>query len=56
MTQLLKCVVPFADPESLIRGGPTLTTLFSLMREGGSKYHYKWAIIDFGRVPMMALH
>ena len=35
-----------ADPESFVRGGPTLTT-FILVDEGekGSKYHYKRAII-----------
>ena len=35
-----------ADPESFVRGGPTLTTFhfFSLMREEGSRYHYKRAI------------
>ena len=36
-----------ADPESFLRGGPTLTTFFfSWWWEGGSKYNYKRAIID----------
>ena len=32
------------DPESFVRGDPTLTTFFSLVREEGSKHHVKWAI------------
>ena len=31
------------DPERFVRGGPTLTKVFELMR--GSKYHYQRAII-----------
>ena len=31
-----------ADPESFVRGGPTLTPLFLLV---GSKFHYKRTII-----------
>ena len=37
-----------ADPESFVRGGPTLTTFvfcFGWRGDGGSKYHYKGAII-----------
>ena len=35
-----------ADPENFVRGGQTLTTfLFSWWGVGGSKYHYKRAII-----------
>ena len=30
----------YADPESSVREGPTLTTFFSLMGEELSKYHY----------------
>ena len=33
-----------ADPESFVRGGPILTTLFFL-GEGGFKYHYKQTIV-----------
>ena len=45
----------FADPESFVRGGPSLTTFFSYFSyfsfiswwgEGGSKYHHKRAIIS----------
>ena len=36
--------LPCADPESFVRGGPTLTTFFFyfflLVDEGRSKYHY----------------
>ena len=41
--------LPYADPESVVKGGPTamgfLFVFFSLWGEGGSKYHYKRAII-----------
>ena len=55
-----------ADPGMFARGGPTLTKFFLLqiMREGGSIYHLKWAIIGppakrhlkhhFADGPMMA--
>ena len=33
-------VQPCADPESYVRGGPTLT-FFSWWGEGGSKYHFR---------------
>ena len=35
---------PCADPESFVRGGVG-QRFFKLMREGGSKYNYEWAII-----------
>ena len=34
-----------ANTERFVRGGPTLTPLFSLMRGGVKKFHYKRAII-----------
>ena len=38
--------IPCADPESFVRGGPALTTFFLVYEgSGGSKYHYKRAII-----------
>ena len=47
--QTESCQDPCADPESFVRGGPTLTMHFSffLVDEGRKdiKYHYKWAII-----------
>ena len=36
-------VQPCPDPESYVRGGPTLTLTFFYLREGGSKYHYRRA-------------
>ena len=55
-----KLVISYADPESFVRGGPTLTIFFNWWGEEGSKYHYKPAIIGppakprFTGVPMMA--
>ena len=56
----------YAVPESFVRGGPTLTTFFSLMREGriqipllagyqrpASKTPFKWR---FAGGPMLAQH
>ena len=37
-------IIPCADPECFVRGGPTLTKK-SVNEGGGSKYHYKRAII-----------
>ena len=38
------CKYTSADPDSIVRGGPTLTTCFFNRRgEGGLKYHYKHA-------------
>ena len=35
-----------ADPESFVRGGPTLTVFFfQIMRERGSKYHLELVIM-----------
>ena len=36
--------MPCADPESFVRGGPTLT-IFLDGRDNPSKYHYKRTII-----------
>ena len=54
---------PCADPESVVRGGPTLTTFLFVCflvdegRESGFKYHFKWNIIGhFADGPMMAQH
>ena len=48
--------VSCADPESFVRGGPTLTTFFfffafciSLMGEELSKYHHK-RLADYGPI------
>ena len=38
--------LPCADPESFVRGGPTLTTFFFEGKEDPNKYYYKRAIID----------
>ena len=52
-TSELPRILACADPESFVRGSPTLITIFfllffvfSLMREEGSKNHYTRAIID----------
>ena len=51
-----------ADPESFVRGGPTMTMFFcfvyfSWWGEGGYKYHYKRAIIGLPtKRHLMAFH
>ena len=43
---LFSCIlITCGNPESFVRGGPTLITFFCLCGEGGSKYHYKRVII-----------
>ena len=55
----LTLTVSCADPESFVRGGPTLTRILE-GRDDPSKYHYKQAIMGplfkwhLAGVPMMA--